>query len=231
MNNAQTRSFAAPTDLGQSSRMIRASLLFPVACLLMLTACAGRTVPDQPVDTTITSQRDPWICEPGATLDEWHCVRSSAAPAGAGTPARLRQLLAEQQPQEAAPLPAEAPPPPALPEDDQPDYERLAFRPEQATSILDLPGEYWTVQLIAMTSAEGLENYAEANGLQGFSAARIASGGDIYYVLLLGIYQSEEDAKLAVASMPDQLHDLSPWVRSVASLQRAMRAADSARQT
>ena len=225
--------------------MKTAGLTLAAASLVLLAGCAGRSAPDQRTAADTTSQRDPWICEPGATLDEWNCVRASAAPAGAGSAARLQQLLAQQNQKETEMPPAptdpgglphqpdapEMPDAPALVQTDLPDYLRLAFRPEQATSLLDLPGDYWTVQVIAMPSPEALEEYADANGLQGFSAARIRSNEEVYYVLLLGIYQTEEEARLALDSVPDNLAELSPWIRSVASLQRAMRAADAAHQT
>jgi septal ring-binding cell division protein DamX len=88
---------------------------------------------------------------------------------------------------------------------------------------LDLPEYYWAVQLLALSKKEALENYANQTQLINLSGARIASQNQLLYVLLLGIYETKELAKQAVASLPEnQKKNLSPWIRSMGSLQTAM---------
>ena len=107
-----------------------------------------------------------------------------------------------------------------------PDYQRLAYVPEQPTSLLELPGEFWVAQLMAVSSKEFLETYAEEKNLRGLSAARIASGNRLFFVLILGIYQTEQDAKQAITNLPPPYHRYRPLLRTLASLQKAMRRAD-----
>lgn len=105
-----------------------------------------------------------------------------------------------------------------------PKYLRLAYRPREAVAIIDLPEDFWTVQLIALTSPEALEVYAQKEGLRGMSAAKISANGKLYYVLLLGVYETKANAVEAAEDLGPPFEN--PWVRSLGSLQRAMLAAD-----
>ena len=110
---------------------------------------------------------------------------------------------------------------------DSPDIPRhtaLAYRPEKAVSLLDLPDDFWAVQLIALSSREALEEYARSKGVRGMSAAQIAVNDELFYILLLGIYETRENAELATQDLPE--HFSNPWIRSVGSLKRAMLKAE-----
>lgn len=104
----------------------------------------------------------------------------------------------------------------------EPKHVRLAYRPERPTPLLDVPGTFWTVQLVAVSTKEALEAYARAHQLRGMSAARIAHKGELYYALLLGVYESREIATEATTDLPAPLDDLGVWVRSLGSLQEAI---------
>jgi septal ring-binding cell division protein DamX len=107
-----------------------------------------------------------------------------------------------------------------------PDFQRLAYVPDQPTSLLDLPGEFWVAQIMAVSSKEFLEAYAEEHNLRGLSAARIASGDRLFFVLILGIYETKDRAQQAITNMPPPYHKYKPLLRTLASLQQAMRKAD-----
>ncbi len=105
-----------------------------------------------------------------------------------------------------------------------PDYIRLAYQPEKAVRMLDVPGEYWAVQLMALSSKESLESFAKNRNIRGMSAARIAIDDKLFYILLLGIYESRTVAEEVTVGLPPPFD--KPWVRSVASLQAGMRKAN-----
>lgn len=110
---------------------------------------------------------------------------------------------------------------------DVPLYRALAYRPDRAVRMLDLPAEYFAVQLLASASKENLERFASETRIEGLAAARIAADERLLYILLLGIYTSRDAAERAAASVPQEtLGDVTPWVRSLGSLQRAMLAGD-----
>ena len=106
--------------------------------------------------------------------------------------------------------------------DDLPDYQRLAYQPDHPMRLIDLPADYYAVQIVALSSKQALESYVKDRNLIGMSAARIEREGKLYYVLLLGIYQDRETAELAAADRPEPLKDIEPWIRRLGSLQASM---------
>lgn len=111
--------------------------------------------------------------------------------------------------------------------EDIPQYLQLAFVPERNTSLFELPAGYWTVQALALSSKEALEAFAREHKLQGMTAARVAQDGKLFYILLLGIYETRERAQRAIENVPPPFADLNLWIRSLGSLQSAMTAANS----
>ena len=107
-----------------------------------------------------------------------------------------------------------------------PNHIRLAYKPENPTAILDLPADFWAVQLISVSEKAKLEKFAKEQGLRGMSAARIWSQNQFFYVLILGIYEDYDKAKLATEQLPAPFDAINPWIRSVGSLQKAMVEAD-----
>ena len=115
---------------------------------------------------------------------------------------------------------------PAAESADRPKHVRLSYKPEKPMSILELPGDFWAVQLVALSSPEAVEEYVERHQMRGMSAARIWDGSQLFYVLLLGIYETRAVAEEAVTDLPPPFNLHTPWIRPLASLQRAMVAAD-----
>lgn len=155
-----------------------------------------------------------------ASLPQPGTAQTVSVPA-ATREARPREVVVDRlqepsQPELATPAPVETLPP----------YRQLAYRPAEATSILELPATFYTVQLLAASTKERLEDYVHERQLRSMSAARIESGGALYYVLLLGVYPDVDVAKQAAAQLPPGLEDAAVWVRSLGSIQEAIRRAD-----
>ncbi|MAT84571.1 MAG: hypothetical protein CMD39_09805 [Gammaproteobacteria bacterium] len=110
--------------------------------------------------------------------------------------------------------------------DDAPEHVRLAYRPARPTALTDLPASFYAVQLMAMSSKDSLEAFVAREGISNMSAARVERGGELFYVLLLGIYEDVDKARRAVASLPDEIGGSTPWIRPLGSLQSAMLRAD-----
>ena len=113
---------------------------------------------------------------------------------------------------------------------------RVADRPEpvksaqvnsQSRSLEDLPGDYWAVQLIALNSQEELREFMRSTQLDELSGAMIKVNDRTWYVALLGVYEDRESAERAAAERPSILQRYKPYIRSVASLQAAMSAANT----
>ena len=102
----------------------------------------------------------------------------------------------------------------------------VAPQPDTPIPLREVPPDYYVVQLLAVQTKEALEHYAARKDLRGLPAARIERDGRLFYVLLLGVYPDRERARIAASSLPAEFSGLDPWVRSVDSLQQAMRRGD-----
>ena len=170
---------------------------------LLATACQG------PPSVNLNTDRpsDQWDCRTAAD-GAWDCVENPAAAragggasAGGGGEPRLSTAA----------------------------YRELAYRPERATALLDLPGDYYALQLATRDTRAALERFAEAHRLVGLPHVRVARGGRVTYVLLAGVYRNRDDAKRVRDSLPTRLGSMRPWVRRLQSLQNAMLRADALR--
>jgi septal ring-binding cell division protein DamX len=105
--------------------------------------------------------------------------------------------------------------------------ESMAASPESpaaaiaATPLERLPPDFYAVQLAAVTRRDEVEALAERLDLERPLTARIERDGALFWVLLLGIYPDRAEAERAATAIPSSAA-LSPWVRSVGSLQQAM---------
>ena len=186
--------------------------------------------------------QDDWFCEP-AKDGGWDCVQDPQRVANP-RPARLPEPLfarerafpaATNPPGRALPPPASASEPrPASPgrrapppdDDAIPLYQRLAFEPERPMALVDLPRDYYAIQLIALSSPQDLERFVIENDLPPMSGAVVERDGHRYFALLAGIYVDRETAERAAQNLPEVLRAHGPWLRSVESLQAAIRRAE-----
>jgi septal ring-binding cell division protein DamX len=90
-----------------------------------------------------------------------------------------------------------------------------------------LPGDYWAVQLIALNSQAELQDFMQSTQLDELTGAMINVNGRTWYVALLGVFENRDLAERAAAQRPAALQRYEPYIRSVASLQAAMIAADT----
>lgn len=108
----------------------------------------------------------------------------------------------------------------------EPAYADYAYRPNEPVRIIDLPENFYAAQLLAVSTKKQIEDFVVTHNLYNMSAARIEKNGQVLYVLLLGVYESKENAQQAVAAMPAKVQSMRPWVRPIEGLQNAMIRAD-----
>ncbi len=101
-------------------------------------------------------------------------------------------------------------------------YISLAHKAAKPTSLLDLPETFWAIQIMALQDQNALNSFVSDNELIGVFAAKIESEGTLFYVLLLGVYESRFVAEEAWESRPQSIRALNPYFRDLASLQNAM---------
>lgn len=213
--------------------------LLAVSMVLLIVGCAGKATRPPVTEVTRIPETGNWFCQLGAEGQGWQCVQDPEL-AEDPRPERLPDPPAEP---ESAPtdLPVRAEPPSADPQPESdvedigsrelPDFARLAYRPPQPVSLMELPKRFYAVQVLAAASRDELERFTRRHQLEGLSSARVERDGELYYVLLLGVYETLETARTVIAGLPPPLAALAPWVRPVGSLQAAMARADALAQS
>jgi septal ring-binding cell division protein DamX len=73
-----------------------------------------------------------------------------------------------------------------------------------------------------MSSRDRLETYIQEHQLEGVSAARVERNGELYHVLILGIYETRQLAEQASLYLPPPLETQEPWIRELRALQEAI---------
>ena len=228
--------------LGRSPlRLPIVRVLFASTLALAAVACRG-PAPTDIVGSQAGGGQD-WYCEP-AGEGGWQCIPNvvqttpPAAPALAEAPAPAEPTPPVPVQEPAPPVPAEpappvatqpvAPPPAAPPAvaGNLPLYVQLAHRLD-GTPLLELPSDFFAVQLFAALTRAKVEEVAVDSGLESMAGARVERDGKIFFVLLAGVYADRERAERAANSLPPNIRALRPWVRSLGGLQASMRRADA----
>lgn len=197
------------------------------ALLSLAPGCRSGDAETVPNPSAVAEEDTNWFCGAGDEQGEWNCVQdqelrrpATARPTPASAPVSPRpEPTAERQ--VAAPVagrPASAASRPT---------RESAYRPSEPVPLTEVPPHYYVVQLVALGSKESLEYYAARKALRGMSAARVERGGQLFYVLLLGVFPTRAAADEAAANLPEALSEFDPWVRRVESLQEAIRRGDA----
>ena len=206
---------------------------------LVLAGCAGKTTsPSEGQQRSETGEETSWHCEQG--ISTWSCKRRTIAeiqqreaerrskrfdwslPATKQTSAQTESAQAKPEPVD--PLPPVVSVTPATSTAEQRPPVTPAAKP---ASLEALPGDYWAVQLIALNSEAELRDFMQSTQLDELTGAMINVNGRTWYVALLGVFENRDLAERAAAQRPAALQRYEPYIRSVASLQAAMIAADT----
>lgn len=104
-----------------------------------------------------------------------------------------------------------------------PDYRAPTEAELQALAeFSDYPDDSYAVQLIALQSIQEALDFANEYGLAAPMMARIRSQGNDWFIIILGIYDTMDEAQAAGADW-QSAHDpgSKPWIRPVGPLKQA----------
>ena len=161
---------------------------------------ACRTQAPEDVLGSRSAPEDDWFCGAGAD-GQWECVQDRALVANPDL--RENRSVSDD-------VPASAPRP-----DGPVRSERQA--------VLEWRAEHYAVQLIALESEQAVAGLAEQLAIPGLLRVRLESGGRFFHVLLVGPFAERLDAASAASGVVRRMPSLEPWVRSVGTLQAAVR--------
>ncbi|MYH15421.1 MAG: hypothetical protein F4149_09625 [Gammaproteobacteria bacterium] len=90
-----------------------------------------------------------------------------------------------------------------------------------------LPPDYFAIQAGAFPNPEALHEHITQYGIEPAYRVRLASNDRLFHVLILQVHDSRRAAEAALANLPQPLNGMDLWIRSVGSLQNAVRAGDA----
>ena len=124
--------------------------------------------------------------------------------------------------------PSAIPPAQTTPSRAQPVTESQVTESDWSAALLAFPESSYTVQLIAMRQLDDVLTYADQVNVGRPLSSRIETEGQIWYVLLLGIYPDFETAETARTQwIGTRVLKVEPWVRKLAPLQTGILAAQA----
>lgn len=91
--------------------------------------------------------------------------------------------------------------------------------PAAGSSIMDFPGNYYTVQLMASVDIDRVYRFAEQNQITAEYVVPTVRDGVTWHVLLLGVYPDYAGAVAAKDEVSGSLAT-QPWVRKVGGVQK-----------
>ena len=86
--------------------------------------------------------------------------------------------------------------------------------------LMGVNEEHFTLQLLSTQNLHTVRKFIETRGIyDDIAVFRTMRSGRIWYALVYGDYAERSDATKAVRNLPAALRGMSPWIRSVASIQ------------
>lgn len=215
---------------------IKNSIAVLLVALLLVPLFAGCS--NSKLRRTPESERPtPWFCEINEARDDWDCVQDAAL-AKNPKPKRLPSDPVEANPfdvnepltrTDTTGMDNSANPSAAI------DFDLASAAIERGREIsvfLTLPREHFTVQLTTTETRAIANRFVKDHGLADRDEVlvlELVEEGTFYYVVLLGTYEQQEAAQAAVDSRPEELADLTPWIRTLEPIQAGVRNAEALR--
>jgi len=87
-----------------------------------------------------------------------------------------------------------------------------------AGTLSGVPTDHYTIQVVASSTMENLNAFANINNLSTDLTAEVTVNDKTWHVLLVGTYATLSEAKTALADIKTKV-DTEAWIRKVGSLQ------------
>ena len=201
--------------------------------IAMLTGCSNAQVRRTPV----TDLGEAWFCEMNESRDDWICVQDDALAANP-QPARLPSDPVEPDPfeEDIPALPEVATATDGLANPGAAiNFDAIAeatVRPDSVTAILERSPEHFAVQLAATETQALADGFIANHDLESYEnllTLELAREETLYYVVLLDVFATFEEAEAAVSTLPESMAEAQPWIRPLASIQSGIEDAEALR--
>jgi outer membrane protein len=97
-------------------------------------------------------------------------------------------------------------------------------QPYSYEAMLKLPSDHYSLQVLGARLEATLEEFIQDKSItQTHYVIKLDRGGEPWYMLLVGDYESASDASDAITSLPFALQNEQPWARPVLRIQQEIR--------
>jgi len=171
-----------------------------------------------------TAGNDAQLRQPAATQGRQHAVIEAKPQSTAKAPAATQPKRTETP---AARTPASAPTAAA-----QPKATASAATSSVSASramagdvnaLKSAPGSHYTLQLSSSSNYNNLNSWAKKSNLKNYVVYQTTRNGQPWYVLVSGVYASQDDAKRAVSTLPADVQAKNPWTKPLRQVQAELK--------
>jgi DamX protein len=97
-------------------------------------------------------------------------------------------------------------------------------QPYSYEAMLKLPSDHYSLQVLGARLEATIEAFIQEESItQTHYVIKLDRGGEPWYMLLVGDYESARDARDAITSLPVALQNQQPWARPVLRIQQQIR--------
>lgn len=86
-------------------------------------------------------------------------------------------------------------------------------------SLKSAPSSNYTLQLSSSSNYDNLNGWAKKSNLKNYVVYQTTRNGQLWYVLVSGVYASKDEAKRAVATLPADVQAKNPWAKPIHQVQ------------
>lgn len=194
---------------------------------------ANSTLPTEPA--TVAPQRngtaprqsatenDSQPRQPAETQGRQHAVIEAKPQATAKAPAATQPKLTETP---AARTPVSAPAaaqPKATASTAAPSASGSSATAGDVNALKSAPGSHYTLQLSSSSNYNNLNSWAKKSNLKNYVVYQTTRNGQPWYVLVSGVYASQDAAKRAVSTLPADVQAKNPWTKPLRQVQAELK--------
>ena len=91
---------------------------------------------------------------------------------------------------------------------------------KNSTSIANIKDTQFAIQLSSSSSIDGLKELVKKHNLTNYQIYETKRNNDKWYILVNGTYDSADEARKAIKSLPSEMQNNKPWIKSGATINK-----------
>lgn len=162
--------------------------------------------------------------QPAATQGRQHAVIEAKPQSTAKAPTTESKPAASQPKRAETPVTAPAATQPkATASTAAPSASSSRATTGDVSALKSAPGSHYTLQLSSSSNYNNLNSWAKKTNLKSYVVYQTTRNGQPWYVLVSGVYASQDDAKRAVSTLPADVQAKNPWTKPLRQVQAELK--------